>query len=221
MAIGLGRMFGFDFTENFNFPYISSSIKEFWRRWHISLSSWFRDYLYIPLGGSRRGNTYVNLIIVFLATGLWHGADWHFIFWGLWYGIFLILERILGKKFPQAKVPYPLKWLYAMLVVVVGWVLFRSPGMEFAGTYLATMFGFGASGAYPLDMFVSPLSACVFTFGVLFAMPVRSLFEKKRKPLRHPVLDSVLEGCLVLALLVASIMLVQGSTQSSFIYFQF
>ena len=223
MAIGLGRMFGFDFAENFNFPYTSSSIKEFWRRWHISLSSWFRDYLYIPLGGSRRGNTYVNLIIVFLATGLWHGAAWHFILWGLWYGIFLILERILGKRFPKAKVPYPLKWLYAMLVVVVGWVLFRSPGTHFALGYLGTMFGFGAraASAYPIDMYVTPLAAFVFAVGVLFSMPVRSFLKAKLKPERRPLLASVLEGCLVLALLAASIMLVEGSAYSSFIYFQF
>ncbi|HWP22461.1 MAG TPA: MBOAT family O-acyltransferase [Candidatus Cryosericum sp.] len=223
MAIGLGRMLGFDFAENFNFPYISSSIKEFWRRWHISLSSWFRDYLYIPLGGNRRGNTYVNLMIVFLATGLWHGAAWHFIGWGLWYGVFLILERVLGKHFPQAKVPFPLKWLYAMLVVVIGWVLFRSPSTHFALGYLGTMFGFGTStaSAYPIDMYITPLAIFVFALGVLFSMPVRSFLKAKLRPERRPLLTSVLEGCLVLALLAASIMLVEGSAYSSFIYFQF
>ena len=223
MAIGLGRMFGFDFAENFNFPYISSSIKEFWRRWHISLSSWFRDYLYIPLGGNRRGNTYVNLIIVFLATGLWHGAAWHFILWGLWYGAFLILERILSKRFPKAKVPFPLKWLYAMLVVVIGWVLFRAPDTRFALGYLGTMFGFGTAtaSAYPAELYVTPLAVFVFAVGALFSMPVRSFLKAKLKPERRPVLTSVLEGCLVLALLAASIILVEGSAYSSFIYFQF
>lgn len=223
MAIGLGRMFGFDFLENFNFPYISASVKEFWRRWHISLSSWFRDYLYIPLGGSRRGNTYVNLMIVFLATGLWHGADWHFIVWGMWYGVFLILERLLGGRFPNVKIPYPVKWLYTMLVVVIGWVLFRSPGMRFAFDYLGTMFGFGtaAASAYPLDLFVNPLAVCVFAAGVLFSMPVRSFLSARIKPVRHPLLLGVLEGSAVLALLAVNIMLVEGSAFSSFIYFQF
>ncbi len=223
MAIGLGRMFGFDFLENFNYPYISASVKEFWHRWHISLSTWFRDYLYIPLGGNRRGNTYVNLMIVFLATGLWHGAAWHFVVWGLWYGVFLIFERVVSGRFPKLKLPYPVKWLYAMFVVVVGWVLFRSPGMHFALGYLGTMFGFGtsAAGAYPLDLFVNPLAVCVFATGVLFSMPVRSFLRAKLKPERRPLLTGVLEGCLVLALLAVSIMLVEGSAFNSFIYFQF
>jgi alginate O-acetyltransferase complex protein AlgI len=98
MAIGLGKMFGFKFLENFNYPYISKSITEFWRRWHISLSTWFREYLYIPLGGNRKGNVYINLFIVFCATGIWHGASWHFLLWGLWHGFFLVIERIIIKR---------------------------------------------------------------------------------------------------------------------------
>lgn len=98
MAIGLGYLFGFKFMENFNYPYISKSITEFWRRWHISLSTWFKEYLYIPLGGNRKGNTYLNLFIVFLVTGLWHGASWNFIAWGIWNGIFIIIEKIINKK---------------------------------------------------------------------------------------------------------------------------
>ena len=125
MAIGLGRMFGFDFLENFNYPYLSSSIREFWRRWHISLSTWFQEYLYIPLGGNRKGNaaTYRNLLIVFLATGMWHGASWTFIAWGLYHGFFSIIERLgLGKLLSKVK---PLAHIYTMVVVMIGWVFFR------------------------------------------------------------------------------------------------
>ena len=125
MAIGLGKIFGFDFLENFNYPYISRSIKEFWRRWHISLSSWFRDYLYIPLGGNRKGKvrTYINLIIVFFVTGLWHGASFNFIVWGLYYAVFLVIERLgFGKRLE--KLPRIIQHVYTLLVVVIGWVFF-------------------------------------------------------------------------------------------------
>ena len=120
MAIGLGRIFGFDFMENFNYPYISRSVSEFWRRWHISLSTWFRDYLYIPLGGNRRGNVYLNLLIVFLATGIWHGAAWGFLVWGLWHGLFMLIERRFRGKEPALRIPGFAKWIYTMLVVMLG-----------------------------------------------------------------------------------------------------
>ena len=138
MAIGLGKLFGFDFLENFNYPYISSSVKEFWRRWHISLSSWFRDYLYIPLGGSHcsREKTYRNLLIVFSMTGLWHGASWNFVVWGLWHGAFLILERVLGNRF---RMPKWLGHIYTMLVVLIGWVFFRADTLGQAAVYLRSM----------------------------------------------------------------------------------
>ncbi len=125
MAIGLGRMFGFDFLENFNYPYLSSSIREFWRRWHISLSTWFQEYLYIPLGGNRKGKaaTYRNLLIVFFATGMWHGASWTFIAWGLYHGFFSIIERLgLGKLLSKSRI---VSHIYTMVVVMIGWVFFR------------------------------------------------------------------------------------------------
>jgi len=141
MAIGLGKMFGFTFLENFNFPYISKSIKEFWRRWHISLSTWFRDYLYIPLGGSRGSNsrTYFNLLIVFLLTGFWHGASWSFLFWGAFHGFFLILER-LGLERLLKKAWLPIQHFYAMLVVLIGWVFFRVESIGDAFFYVKRMF---------------------------------------------------------------------------------
>lgn len=145
MAIGLGKIFGFDFSENFNYPYISRSIREFWRRWHISLSGWFRDYLYIPLGGNRRGNVYLNLAIVFLATGIWHGAAWGFLLWGIWHGAFILLERYLASKGWIGQKMTPVKsvlgWIYTMLVVVLGWVLFGLVDLDLFTEYIAVMFG--------------------------------------------------------------------------------
>lgn len=139
MAIGLGRVFGFRFPENFNLPYISSSVTEFWRRWHISLSSWFRDYLYIPMGGNRRGNVYLHLLMVFFCTGLWHGAAFTFVVWGLWHGMFLIIERMNRDRTP--KIPACVRRLYTMLVVLIGWVIFRSSGISYALGYIRVMAG--------------------------------------------------------------------------------
>lgn len=137
MAIGLGKIFGFDFLENFNYPYISQSIQEFWRRWHISLSTWFRDYLYIPLGGSKKGNirTYINLVIVFFLTGLWHGASYNFIIWGLFYAVFLIIERMGFKKVLE-KIPRVFRHLYAVIIVMIGWVFFRADNLTGAIQYI-------------------------------------------------------------------------------------
>ena len=142
MAIGLGRMFGFRIPENFNYPYVAASITEFWRRWHISLSTWFRDYLYIPLGGNRRGvgRTYLNLIVVFLLCGLWHGASWTFVVWGLFHGGFLILERLgLGRALRSASAP--VAHGYCLLTVTVGWVFFRAETLTHAVGYLSAMVG--------------------------------------------------------------------------------
>ncbi|MGM0878733.1 MAG: MBOAT family O-acyltransferase, partial [Bacillota bacterium] len=154
MAIGLGKMFGFDFLENFNYPYISSSVSEFWRRWHISLGSWLRDYVYIPLGGNRKGEwtTYRNLFIVWLATGIWHGASWTFIVWGMYYGIFIMLEKaFLGKLLKR--IPVFMQHVYALLVVVIGWVFFRAETFSYAFSYIKTMFGLNGTGAWDITAY--------------------------------------------------------------------
>jgi alginate O-acetyltransferase complex protein AlgI len=136
MAIGLGKMFGFELPENFNFPYVARSIKEFWRRWHISLSSWFKDYLYIPLGGNRLGRhrTYVNLFIVFFVTGLWHGASWTFVVWGLVHGSFLVIEKLTDQRFPD-RLPVFLQHIYTLFVVMMAWVLFRADTFGYAADF--------------------------------------------------------------------------------------
>src|SRR5712692_3341667 len=143
MAIGLGLMLGFHFPENFNYPYISRSLTEFWRRWHISLLTWFRDYLYIPLGSSRGtpARTYMNLLVVFFLCGLWHGAAWTFVAWGLYHGLFLVIERLGAGRWLE-RWPAPARHGYALLVVIVGWVFFRSATLGDAGRFLAAMAGF-------------------------------------------------------------------------------
>ncbi|MGN0656666.1 MAG: MBOAT family O-acyltransferase, partial [Ruminiclostridium sp.] len=142
MAIGMGKMMGFNFPENFDYPYLSKSISEFWRRWHITLGAWFRSYVYIPMGGNRKGmkRTIFNLAVVWTLTGIWHGADWTFIVWGALYGVMIILERLfLGKVLE--KLPSAVCWVYTMLLVMLGWVLFASPDISTAGSYIAAMFG--------------------------------------------------------------------------------
>ena len=146
MAIGLGKMFGFHFLENFNYPYISRSITEFWRRWHISLGSWFRDYVYIPLGGSRvkKPRLILNLFAVWALTGIWHGANWTFLVWGLMYFVLLCFEKLSG--FNNWKMPSVLKWLYTMLFVIIGWVIFRADSISEAIRYISIMFGINGAG---------------------------------------------------------------------------
>ncbi len=191
MAIGLGKIFGFHFSENFNYPYISKSIREFWRRWHISLSSWFRDYLYIPLGGSRRGNVYLHLLIVFLATGIWHGAAWGFVLWGLWHGFFIIAERVVsnhknnGSKTKSgiqgpACIKKILGWIYTMLVVVVGWVLFALVSVRKTAQYLMVMFGMqkNAFVAYSPSYYLDKKTICIFVIALFACVPWKQVWRK-------------------------------------------
>ena len=167
MAIGLGKMFGFSFQENFNYPFASGSIQEFWRRWHISLSTWFRDYLYIPLGGNRKGKarTQLNKCLVFFCTGLWHGASWNFVLWGLWHGVFIILEGLLP---PPGKLRRTLWRPLTLLVVLLGFVLFRAETLAQAGNIFANMaagFDFTLEGASLLRAMLTPMNLLALTAG--------------------------------------------------------
>lgn len=223
MAIGLGKMFGFTFLENFNYPYISQSITEFWRRWHISLSSWFRDYIYIPLGGSRTGNVYFNLSVVFLVTGLWHGAAWTFVLWGIWHGIFMLLERVARNKGSYFKFPSFLKRLYTILVVIIGWVLFRSTSIDLAIDYLQVMFGFSGRPIYDVYAFsLLQENGVMLILSAIFSTPVlpklKQLFVKTEKS------KLVLQGVGVIVYLVMffiAIAFTVTSTYNPFIYFNF
>ena len=230
MAIGLGKMFGFEFMENFNFPYISRTITEFWRRWHISLSGWFRDYLYIPLGGNRRGNVYFNLFIVFLATGIWHGAAWGFIIWGLWHGLFMLLERIIKKK-TSFKIPgitgSVLGWIYTMLVVVFGWVLFRIVDLAPTVKYIKLMFGIGEPEfvRYGIMYYLNNRTLTVLIIALICCIPWRSIIEKYApsaagKVFKNPVFVTV-KRSLLLLLFAVCFMLITNSTYNPFIYFRF
>ncbi len=233
MAIGLARLFGFQFPENFNYPYISQSITEFWRRWHMSLSNWFRDYLYIPLGGNRRGpvRTYFNLFLVFLLCGLWHGANWTFVFWGLYHGFFLIVER-LGLGALLARLWRPLRHAYALLVILVGWVFFRADTLAQARAVLSAMAGFasGDPAVHNLGLYVTPGLVAVLVVAVAVSMPLQALYTRWRgrlaalhgngAGLAHGLLAAAETGAFTV-LLVASLARVAADTYNPFIYFRF
>ena len=224
MAIGLGSMFGFKFMENFNLPYLSTSITEFWRRWHISLSTWFKEYLYIPLGGNRKGKTrtYINLWIVFLATGIWHGAAWNFIAWGLFHGFFIFIER-LGLKAKVLDKIKPLGWLITMLVVIVGWVLFRADGLKNALAYLKVMF-FGQNPEIPVQLYSIPWHRTILTFiiAILLSGIMQMLFNRlKKKEVIQDKYEHFLQPVCLAVLFAVCIMSIVSNTYSSFIYFRF
>ncbi len=223
MAIGLGKMFGFHFLENFNYPYISRSITEFWRRWHMSLGSWFRDYLYIPLGGSRvkKSRMIFNLFVVWLATGVWHGANWTFLVWGLLYFVLLMFEKLTGlDKVETGKAANAIRWGYTMLFVVLGWVLFRAESLSEAGRYMASMFGFGANGVVDAVFVRYIISALPFLLaGVLFSMPTAKWIKEKINTER-PIWQITRALMLVLAFGISFASIIAGS-HNPFIYFNF
>ncbi|KAB7728665.1 MBOAT family protein [Rudanella paleaurantiibacter] len=225
MAIGLGKMVGFDFKENFNYPYIARSIQDFWRRWHISLSSWFRDYVYIPLGGNRGGEfkTYRNLLIVFFVTGLWHGASLNFIVWGLYHGVFLLIERAgLGKRLERA--PAAVGHVYTLLVVLVGWVFFRAVDLSSALAYLSKMAGLSASPAdvaYPLSFFINTEVLVSLGLAVVLATPVYHRFQRFWQSLPAVAVREVVYSMGLFGLFIAAVMYLAADTYNPFIYFRF
>jgi alginate O-acetyltransferase complex protein AlgI len=220
MAIGLGRMFGFEFLENFNYPYISKTITEFWRRWHISLSSWFRDYVYIPLGGNRKGNVYVNLLIVFVLTGFWHGANFQFLVWGFWHGFFLVLERVFRIRNVQKKALAPFRYVITMLIVVTGWVFFRSPELRYAMSYLGILFGLvrPENAGFTIDYYLSPKLGVMLALAFVGSTPVPGMMAAK---LHGNIAWKYISVTISLALFFLSIIFVAGSSYNPFIYFRF
>lgn len=220
MAIGLGYMFGFEFTENFNYPYISKSITEFWRRWHISLSTWFREYLYIPLGGNRRGNVYFNLFIVFLVTGIWHGAARKFVLWGLWHGFFILIERAIRNKEWYINTPKSIKYIVTMIIVILGWVLFRADDLEQAIGFIKTMFGYreAIDITFEYSYFINKKLIFWIIISILGSVP---FINNKLKKYKESKSFEVLSTIIILLLFILSIIFVVDSTYSPFIYFQF
>lgn len=227
MAIGLGSMFGFKFLENFNYPYISKSITEFWRRWHISLSTWFRDYVYIPLGGNRVKTVrfLFNIFIVWFLTGLWHGASWSFILWGLYYGVILIIEKVLLGKYLE-KLPILFQHFYTVFLVIIGWVLFRSENILYAKDYLGVMFGLGD---YPFinnkSLYYLIEYKFAFIVAILFSMPIYPYIAKKMECIKNKWVEIIvrdyLKAIILIFLFLLSIMYLINSTFNPFIYFRF
>ena len=220
MAIGLGKMFGFKFLENFDYPYISGSITEFWRRWHISLGSWFRDYVYFPLGGSRvksKGRLIFNLFVVWLLTGIWHGANWTFIVWGLMYFVLLVIEKLTGMH-KSAKLK-PLKHIYTLLFVVLGWVIFRAESLNDAIHYLGVMFGSNGVLLDNFTLFYCKENIVFLIAGLICCTPViKYLYHKTVGKNRIvPVITYLL---LMIIAFVSVVYIVKG-TYNPFIYFNF
>lgn len=221
MAIGLGKMFGFEFMRNFDYPYTSTSITDFWRRWHISLSSWFREYVYIPLGGNRvsKAKHIRNIFVVWMLTGLWHGAAWNFIFWGLYYGVLLLLEKYVLKDVIE-RLPKAVKHIYTMVLVMIGWVFFFSPGIGSAFSYLGKMFGIGAAGFVNATA-IYYLYNYILLFLVLILCSVPYTYKKfSRVMLRKKSRCPVAVATYILMFILSTAYLV-NATYNPFLYFRF
>jgi alginate O-acetyltransferase complex protein AlgI len=213
MAIGLAKMFGFRFKENFNFPYLASSVQDFWRRWHMTLSSWFRDYLYIPLGGNRRGKVRVaiNILVVFFLTGLWHGASWNFVFWGVYYGVFLVIERVIFKDSFE-KIWRPLRHFYTLIVVIIGWLFFRIQSLSYAFYLLKIMFGIEKSYSFlPVEMFVNRETLLILVLGIILSTSLVNQLKRIK----------YINLAFGLIILIYSAMELISGTYNPFIYFRF
>ncbi|MBQ8912852.1 MAG: MBOAT family protein [Lachnospiraceae bacterium] len=227
MAIGLGRMFGFHFKENFNYPYASSTIKEFWRRWHISLSTWFKEYVYIPLGGNRRGKkrTFINKYIVFILTGIWHGANWTFLFWGLFHGLFITLEDTKHLSINNIKSKF-IKHIFTMLVVIVAFVVFRADSIGQGITIIVHMFTF-RQDVYADSLVVSlmtPYNILMLLAGVICSFPWVILLKNKIKKTGSTALTNaahIISGVILLLLLLLCMMSLASGSYNPFIYFRF
>lgn len=219
MAIGLGKIFGFTFEENFNYPYISKSITEFWRRWHMSLGTWFREYVYIPLGGNRKGSvqTYINIFVVWFLTGFWHGASWNFAVWGLYFAVILIIEKTFILKFLK-KLPSFISHIYSLILIMFGWVIFSFDSLTDGFNYFKTMLGIGENAfADSIFMYNICSYAVILIIGIIASLPLfKAIIDKLSSNKRH-ILVSILS---LIALILCTIYLVD-SAYNPFLYFRF
>ena len=219
MAIGLGKIFGFTFEENFNYPYISKSITEFWRRWHISLGTWFREYVYIPLGGNRKGNiqTYINIFVVWFLTGFWHGASWNFAVWGLYFAVILIIEKTFLLKLLE-KLPGFVSHIYSIILILLGWVIFAFDSLTDGFAYFKAMIGINSTGFLDAVAIYNISSyAVMFIIGIIASLPLcKKLFDKYCGRTRY-----VLMGILSLISLVVCTIYLVSSAYNPFLYFRF
>ncbi|MFR6016955.1 MAG: MBOAT family O-acyltransferase [Paraclostridium sordellii] len=223
MAIGLGNMFGFEFLENFNYPYISKSASEFWRRWHISLGSWFKDYIYIPLGGSKKGKlrNYINLFIVWFLTGFWHGASWTFIAWGLYFGILIAIEKaFLGKILD--KIYPPISHLYLVLVVMIGWIFFRSNSFTYAFNYIKLLFGLDNNLLYNnLTIMYLNDYGYILILSVIFSIPIIPILKNKLHEFKETHAYYIIKSIVFMSMFGAIVIELVNSTYNPFLYFRF
>lgn len=222
MAIGLAKMFGFEFKENFNYPYTAKSISEFWRRWHISLGSWFRDYVYIPLGGSKvaRWKMYRNLIVVWALTGFWHGASWTFIAWGMYYGILIALEKSgLDKLLTKL---YPLNHVIVLVLVMIGWVFFRADNFQYAIDYISTMFYFGGKEPYDAQVLaLLSLNWIYFVIAIIVSMPIFPKLQQLQWNKSVTLLKHIVAFIFYFYLFFEVVLYLINSTYNPFLYFRF
>ncbi len=220
MAIGLGKMFGFDFLENFNYPYISKSITEFWRRWHISLGTWFREYVYIPLGGNRKGaaKTYFNIFAVWFLTGFWHGASWNFALWGLYFAFILIIEKLFLLKWLE-KLPSFVSHIYSLLLILIGWVIFSFDSVSAGFGYFGAMFGIGNTGFVDGEfVYMIESYAFILVAGIIGATPLAKCVFKKISDKKY---YGIIAGVLAIAALAVSVIYLVDSSYNPFLYFRF
>lgn len=221
MAIGLGKMMGFNFPQNFNYPYQSKSISEFWRRWHITLGAWFKSYVYFPLGGSRKGKgrTVFNLAVVWLLTGIWHGASWNFILWGVLYGVVIIIEKLFFGKILE-KIPSFFSWLYTIILVILGWVLFDTADIPTALGYMGAMFGGTGTLVNDQGMYYLLNYGIIIVIAVFACTDAFKLILEKIKT-KAPMLINYLTPFTKLAVLVLSTAYLADATYNPFLYFNF
>lgn len=223
MAIGMATIFGFSFKENFNFPYLSTSISEFWRRWHISLGTWFREYIYIPLGGSRTGNVYLHLFIVFLITGIWHGAAWVYLFWGMLHGVCVIIERYVMKKSWYKKIPVFIRWGITFLIVSIGWLTFNVATLDDLWGFVGCLIGKGNVGSFAASYYLTP--RLLLIFGIVVAgtivfsrLKVQTVMKKWN---RQSIIFNIIKYVLLLLCLYLCFITTISEGYTPFLYFQF
>ena len=222
MAIGLGEMFGFHFKENFNYPYCAKSITDFWRRWHISLGSWFREYVYIPLGGNRKGlrRQLLNILIVWCLTGFWHGASWNFVIWGLYFGILLIIEKVFLLKWLSGHKIF--SHIYTIVLVIISWVIFAFDDISNVGLYLKAMFGLNGTGVFSSQtLYYLAANAIVLVACAVFSV---DLFKKKKMYVKTSALRYTIKAAKLAAfsaVFLISVSFLVGDTYNPFLYFRF
>ena len=222
MAIGLGRMLGFHFLENFNYPYLSKSITEFWRRWHISLGSWFREYVYIPLGGNRQGfaKQIRNICVVWLLTGLWHGASWNFVLWGVYFGVLLIIEKLFLLNILK-KLPAAVSHVYTLLLVIISWAIFAIDDMGRLGQFIGAMFGAGGSLADANSLYLLATNAILFVILAVAATPAPKLLAGKLMAKLGDKPGAIVQNAAFIGIFVLSVAYIVDASYNPFLYFRF